>query len=226
MNVLTSAFKWIKAQSTQAAESIENANAVAFAKQDLERLEKDRDGARDAIAGIKAEVVRLERELNEKKAVVTAKTADAETLLSRGNEDLAKQVCAMIEDVEREISVLEQALDQQKQLASQQEGQYQQLNRAVSDARRSLKMTQTMQAVAASTEKASSVKIGDGSSALARFKKREESVRMRLDKAQAASSLSVPSEQRLDDQVKAALGSGRGASVLARLKAKDQKRIA
>lgn len=225
MNVISSVFRWVKAKSSETAEAIETANAVAFARQDLENLEKDRDTARNAIASIKAEIARLERDVNDKKAAVAAKTADAEALLAKGKEDLAKQVCGLIEEMEGEIPVLEKALEQQKQLCSQQELQFHQLNQAVSDARRSLKMMQTMEAVAASTEKAAGVKIGDGSNALARFKKREAAIQTRLDRAQAASALSLPAEQRLDDQVKAALGSGKGVSVLARLKSRDMKQI-
>ncbi|MBI5185110.1 MAG: PspA/IM30 family protein [Nitrospinae bacterium] len=225
MNVISSVFRWVRAKSSETAEAIETANAVAFARQDLENLEKDRDSARNAIASIKAEIARLERDVNDKKAAVAAKTADAEALLAKGKEDLAKQVCALIEDMEGEIPVLEKALEQQRQLCLQQEQQFHQLNQAVSDARRSLKMMQTMEAVAASTEKAAGVKIGDGSNALARFKKREAAIQMRLDKAQAASALSLPAEQRLDDQVKAALGSGKGVSVLARLKAREMKQL-
>jgi|GEM_PF-1668885 len=226
MKLLTTAFRWLKAKDAEKSEAIENANAAAFAKQDLEQLEKDRDTARDAVAEIKAEAARLERDVAAKKNAVAAKTADAEALLNAGKEDLATQVCALIEDMEAEIPVLESALLQQRNLCSQQEQQYQQLNQAVSDARRSLRMMQTMEAVAASTEKAASVKIGDGSSALARFKQRESTIRLRLDKAQAASELSAPAEQRLDDQVKSALGAGKGSSVLARLKSREQKLLA
>jgi len=220
---MTTVFRWLKAKDAEKSEAIENANAAAFAKQDLEQLERDRDTARDAIAGIKAEAARLERDVAAKKTAVAAKTADAEALLNAGKEDLAAQVCALIEDMEAEIPVLESALSQQRGLCDQQEQQYQQLNQAVSDARRSLRMMQTMEAVAASTEKAASVKVGDGSSALARFKQRESTIRLRLDKAQAASELSAPAEQRLDDQVKSALGAGKGSSVLARLKSREQK---
>jgi len=223
MKLLTTVFRWIKAKDAETSEAIESANAAAFAKQDLGQLEKDRDAARDAIAGIKAEVARLGRDVAAKKSAIAAKTGDAESLLAAGKEDLAAQVCALIEDMESEIPVLENALTQQRQLCDQQEQQYHQLNQAVSDARRSLRMMQTMESVAASTEKAASVKIGDGSSALARFKEREATVRLRLDKAQAASDLGVPAEQRLDDQVQAALGSQKGASVLARLKSREQK---
>ncbi len=225
MKLVTTVFRWLKAKDAEKSEAIENANAAAFAKQDLEQLEKDRDVARDAIASIKAEAARLERDVEAKKRAVAGKTADAQALLSAGKEDLATQVCALIEDMEGEIPVLENALQQQRGLCSQQEQQYQQLNQAVSDARRSLRMMQTMEAVAASTEKAASVKIGDGSSALARFKQREETIRLRLDKAQAASALSAPAEQRLDDQVRTALGSGKGNSVLQRLKAQEPKRL-
>jgi len=221
MKLLTTVFRWLKAKDAEQSEAIENANAAAFAKQDLEKLEKDRDSARDAVAGIKAEAARLERDIAAKKAAVAAKTADAEALLNAGKEDLATQVCALIEDLEAEIPVLDNALLQQRNLCDQQEQQYQRLNQAVSDARRSLRMMQTMEAVAVSTEKASSVKIGDGSSALARFKQRESTIRLRLDKAQAASELSTPAEQRLDDQVKSALGAGKGSAVLARLKSRE-----
>ena len=219
MKLLGTVFRWIQAKDTETSEAIEDANAVAFAKQDLVQLEKDRDTARDEIASIKAEVARLERDVAAKKAAVAAKTADAQALLDAGKEDLATQICALIEDMEAELPVLEGALAQQLNLCSQQETQYHQLNQAASDARRSLKMMQTMEAVAASTEKAASVKIGDGSSALTRFKKRESTIRLRLDKAQAASELSLPVEQRLEDQVKDALGTRKGSSVLARLKA-------
>jgi len=221
MKLLTTVFRWLKAKDAEKSEAIENANAAAFAKQDLEQLEKDRDTARDAIASIKAEAARLERDVAAKRAAIAAKTADAEALLNAGKEDLATQVCALIENLEAEIPVLDNALLQQKNLCAQQEQQYQRLNQAVGDARRSLRMMQTMESVAASTEKAASVKIGDGSSALARFKQRESTIRLRLDKAQAASELATPAEQRLDDQVKSALGAGKGSSVLARLKSRE-----
>ena len=223
MKVLSSLLRLIKAKDSAAAEAIENANTVAFAKQDMEKLEKDRDEARNAVATIKAEVARLERDVHSKKMAIAAKTADAEALLAKENEGLATQVCALIEDLEAETNVLEKALAQQQNLCNQQEQQYHQLNQAMSDAKRSLKMMQTMEAVAASTEKTSSVKIADGGSALARFKQREAAVQARLDKAQATSDLSVPAEEKLDDQVQAALGQGKGGSVLARLKAREQK---
>lgn len=223
MKVLSSLFRWIKAKDSSASEAIENSNAVAFAKQDLEKMEKDRDAARDAVATIKAEVARLGRDVHNKKVAIIAKTSDAEALLAKGNEALATQVCAMIEDLEAEIAVLEKSLAQQQALCHQQEQQYHQLNQAVSDAGRSLKMMQTMESVAASTEKASSVKIGDGSSALARFKQREAAVQARLDKAQAASDLSLPAEEKLEEQVKAVLGDVKGGTVLARLKGKELK---
>jgi len=219
MKLLTTVFRWLKAKDAEQSEAIENANAASFAKQDLEQLEKDRDVARDAVASIKAEAARLERDVEAKKSAVAAKTSDAKALLESGNEELAAKVCALIEGMEGEIPVLEAALQQQQTLCSQQEQQYQRLNQAVSDARRSLRMMQTMEAVAASTEKAASIKIGDGSSALSRFKQREAVIRQRLDKAQAASDLGTPVEQRLEQQVESALGTGQGASVLARLKA-------
>ncbi len=222
MKLLTTVFRWLKAKDAEQSEAIENANAASFAKQDLEQLEKDRDVARNAVASIKAESAKLERDVQAKKAAVAAKTADAKALLESGKEDLATQLCALIEGMEGEIPVLESALQQQQTLCAQQEQQYQRLNQAVSDARRSLRMMQTMESVAASTEKASSIKIGDGSSALARFKQRESVIRQRLDTAQAASELGTPAEERLEQQVQNALGSGQGASVLARLKANSQ----
>lgn len=223
MKLLSTVFRWLKAKDAAESEAIENANATAFAAQDLEQLEKDRDNARDAVAGIKAEVAGLERDVAAKKAAIAAKTDDAHALIKAGKEDLARQVCALIEDLEKEVGVLDNALTQQKGLCEQQERQYQQLNQAVSDARRSLRMMKTMEAVASSTEKAASVRIGDGSSALARFKQRESTVRRRLDKAQAASQLGAPADQKLEEQVQAALGTGKGDAVLARLKAQEPK---
>lgn len=225
MKVLASVFRWIKAQDAEKSEAIERANAVAFAKQDLEQLEKDRDAARDAVATIKAEMAQLERDVRDKRAAIAAKTADAEALLGRGEEELAARLCGLIEDMEAELPVLEAALERQRELCAQQEAQYQQLNQALAEARRSLKMMQTMEAVARSTEKASSVKIGDGSSALSRFKQREAAVRLRLDKAQAASALNVPAERRLEDEVRSKLGGGKGSAVLERLKAREPRRL-
>ena len=182
-------------------------------------MQKDLSQITNNMGEIKATLAGLKRDLSEKQRIITNLENDAKSLLEKGKEDLATKLCMEIETLEGETSVYKKSIEQQENMLKTLEEKRKQMIEAVRQAESSLRMMQTMDSVARATEKVSSTKVGDTSSALNRFKDRQNRVQQRLDKAKAISELeSVESGTTLKSEVDEALGRAKGSSVLERLK--------
>lgn len=219
MKALQSLIRWFKAKDTEVSEAIEQEHEVAFARQDVEMMQKDLAQVVNSIGEVKATLAGLKRELSDKQRTMGNLESDASSLLEKGKEEVAKKVCVEIEGLEKEIEVYRHSIEQQESMLTSLDEKRKQLQEAVKQAESSLRMMQTMDAVARATEKVSTVKIGDTSSALNRFQERQGRMQKRLDKAKAISEMSAQSgEAALKSEVDEALGRSKGNSVLERLK--------
>jgi phage shock protein A len=220
MKVLSSIIRWFKAKDAEASEAIEQEHEVAFAKQDYEAMQKDLSQVTNSIGEVKATLAGLKRDMADKQRAVSNLESDARSLLERGKEDLATKLCAEIETIEKEIEVYRTSIAQQENMLKTLEEKREQLRQAVHQAESSLRMMQTMDSVARATEKVTSVKVGDTSSALNRFQDRQSRLQKRLDKAKAIQEMATQDAGgTLKTEVDEALGRTKGTSVLERLKA-------
>lgn len=219
MKVLSSLIRWFKAKDAQAADAIEQEHEVDFAKQDLESMQRDLRQVTNSMGEVKATLAGLKRDLAEKQRAIANNEGDARSLLDRGKEALAVKVCAEIEAMEAEAEVYRNSIAQQEGMLKTLESKRLQLQQAYKQAQSSLRMMKTMDAVSRASEKIATVKVGDSSSALARFKEREKRLQQRMDKAKAINEMaSQDSGETLQQEIDEALGRGKGSSVLARLK--------
>lgn len=219
MKILESIVRWFKATDDQLSESIEQEHEIAFAKQDLEGMEKDLAEVTNNVGEVKATLAGLKRDLNEKQRGITNSENDARSLLDKGKEELAAKLCTEIETLEGEAKVLRTSIEQQENMLKTLEEKRKKLQDAVHQAESSLRMMQTMDSVARASEKIASVKVGDTTSALGRFKDREQRLQQRMDKAKAINEMvSQESGDSLKVEVDEALGKTKGSETLARLK--------
>lgn len=221
MKVLQSIVRWFKAKDAAAAEAIECEHEVAFAKQDLENMQRDLAQVTNSVGEIKATLAGLKRELLAKERTIANLEEDAKALLDRGKEKLAMKLCADIETVEAEVEVFRNSIQQQENMLQTLGAKRRQLQDAVYQAESSLRMMETMDSVARASEKISTVRVGDSSSALSRFQNRQKRLQQRLDKAKAINELKDEDRgQSLKNEVDSALGRSKGSKVLARLQQK------
>lgn len=219
MKILQTIVRWFKAKDAEMAEKIESEHEVAFAKQDLESMQRDLAKVTNSVGEVKATIAGLKRDLAEKQRMIANLEDDARALLARGKEKLAAKLCADIETLELEAEVFAQSIEQQENMLTTLEKKRRQLQEAVHQAESSLRMMETMDAVARASDKISSVKVGDTASALTRFQNRRQRLQKRLDKAKALAEIQAEERgESLKAEVDAALGRHKGARVLERLK--------
>lgn len=219
MKVLASIIRWFKAKDAEVADSIEREHEVDFAKQDLEAMQKDLAQMTNGVGEVKATIAGLKRDLSDKQRMVANLEEDARALLGKGKEDLATKLCQQIEALEAEIEVYKKSVEQQESMLQTLQEKRKKLQEAVQQAESSLRMIQTMDTVARASEKISSVKIGDSSSALNRFQDRQKRVQSRLDQVKAVQEMVGEEKgEALQSEVDQALGRAKGSRVLDRLK--------
>jgi len=223
MKILSSIKRWIVAKDSEVSDGIERGHEVQFAKQDLDNMKKDLGLLVSNVGTIKTNITKLKRERSEMQEESEQHERDAVLLLKAGREELAERHAGKIESLETGIKNLESSITQQEALLKTQQAQREKLRTSVDEAENSLRMMESMNAVAKSTEKISSVKIPGTDSALARFKERQARIQERLDKAQAIQeTLEENASSSLDKETAEVLGKTGGSEVLARLKAKIQ----
>lgn len=221
MKMLGSIIRWFKAKDAAVAEKIEKEHELEFARQDLEGMQQDFAQVTNHVGEAKATIVGLKRDLAEKRRMISNLEEDGRALLERGKEELAAKICADIETLENEAKVFDESIAQQESMLQALEERRKQLKEAVYQAESSMRMMETMDSVARASEKISTVKTGDTSSALDRFRQRQSRVQNRLDKAKALAEMgSQERGETLKEEVDDALGRNKGARVLERLKQK------
>ncbi len=221
MKLIKSIKRWIIAKDMEASEEIERGHEIQFAKQDLDAIKKDMASVTSNVGTIKSNILKLKREKTEMEAAKDQHEKDAIALIKLGKEGLAERHAGKIEGLEKRIALLEDSIKQQDNLLKIQQRQREKLSTALNEAESSMKMMESMNAVAKSTEKVSQVKLNDTSSALSRFKDRQSRIQERLDRAQSIEeTIEESSGTALDRETEEALGRAGGSDVLARLKAK------
>ena len=219
MKVLSSIVRWFKAKDSELSDSIEQEHEVAFAKQDLEAMHQDALQVTNSMGELKATLSGLKRDLAERERSITNMENDARALLDLGKEELATKICSEIEEVAAEAEVFRNSITQQEQMLKTLEKKRKQLQNAVRQAESSLRMMKTMDSVARASEKISTIKVGNTSSALSRFQERQKRLERRMDKAKAINEMaSQDCGDTLKNEVDDALGRGKGSSILERLK--------
>lgn len=221
MKVFGAINKWFKAKDQEAAQKIEDSNIVAFAQQDLEQLRAEYNKAVTNCGNIKARMMSLQDEIKEKSEDIQQRTTDAEKLLELGKEELATKQGAVVEGMEKEVTVLKDALAQQEALYVEQEKNKKELLDKLNECETSLKVMKTMDDVQKSNEALTTVDVSSGKSALASFEAREKRMKDKLNASKA-----IREEQQngtvksLDEQTAEALGNKPGSDFIAKLKAK------
>lgn len=228
MKLIASISRWMKAKDADASEKIERGQEVEFAKQDMEKMKKDLAVITSNVGTIKSTITRLRRELTEMQREKEKREKDAVALLEAGNEELAKRHAVRIEALETSIQTTEAAIDQQEGMLATQQAQRKKYMDTVGEAENSLRLMESMDAVAKSTEKITAIKVEGTSNALASFKERQKRIQQRLDKASAIQEIAEEeSGDALEKETEAALGRTAGSATLERLRAiassKEQK---
>lgn len=224
MKFLKTLFNVAKAKDAEAAEALEDANAMSLAKQDVAKMQEQLAEVTKNLGSIKGRVKGLERGITEKKQMMKDDEHKALQLLEASKEDLAQQVAARIESTKAEMESEQILIKQQKDLCSKHDANKAKLQQAIQDCESELKMMKTMNEVNKSNEALTVVNTSGAESARSKFQARREKMQAKLD-----TSSSILEEQEsgapgnLDNEVEAALGKSKGSDTLAALKAKMNK---
>jgi phage shock protein A len=211
--------KSIDAKADAKADKIEAENAVAFSKQDVEKMQTELGKVNENIGTVKAEMLGLKDKVDGIKSEIKKHDDDAVALSESGKETLAEKHCEAAEMLEGQLAPLQEALKVQKNLLDGQISTKEQLKSAVQQAECDLVTLKAMDDAAKANEKLTTINTGSGTSALADFNKRKEDAKKRLIKSQVMKEESGP-DTSLEDETKKALGTGGGSSRLAKLKNK------
>jgi len=221
MKILKAIGSFMKAQDRKAAEAIEDANIVDFAKSDLESMKTELQKCVKNLGQIKGTIMTYEEEIKDLKKEEKDKTAKAEQLLEAGNEDLAGKVCASVETIESEVEAKAQALKMQKDLYEKQQANKDALQGNIQSAESELRLMKTMDDVTKSNESISTVNLAGAQSASDRFSEKRKKMQQKMNSSTAmAEEASAAGSGALDNEVDKALGNSKGSDLLAKLKAK------
>jgi len=202
-----------KVKSAEAAEKIEDTNRVGFAKQDLSDMETQLRESRAGLGRVKAKLMGFERDIKEKNGEIENRTSTVKQLKTAGKIDLAKRNWEIVVDLKDEVGILEASKKQFQGNYDQQKANVEKLEKNLSEAKRSLKMMQTMQDVKNSNEALTSVDTSGSESALSRFERRQKKMQEELDTSTAIlEEQNTGSSDDLDAQSAKALGTVKGQS--------------
>lgn len=218
MGLIKSLFGLAKAKSDEAAQKIEDENAVSFAQQDIAKLKEKISEAVRNVGKIKGTVMSVEQDITTLEKETEDRTESAKKLLEAGKEDIAQKQCAIIERLQSEIETKKSILDEQKSLLAEQEKNRADLQNLLSDAESNLNTLKSMEDVRKSTEALSQVDTEGANSLAARIKERQERARNRFNTAKAIREVSKDGKTSLDEETAAALGNSAGSGLLAKLK--------
>jgi len=211
------------AKSNAAVEKAEDANAVELGKLDIQKMEQDVNSVITNLGAIKGRIKTLEREIAEHKDEVKDLEEKAEALLNAKNEDLAGQVCAKIDLLNKEIENSEAIRKQQQDLCVKHEKNRDTLQQKLDMAKSNLSMLSSLDAVEKSNANLIKVNPDGAESALQNFEKRLEKKKQALEQSEATLEVQeASSPESLDKKIDEALGKKPGGDTLARLKAKMQ----
>ena len=224
MGFLGRMFNIGKAKMDEAVENIEDKNAVALGKQDIEEMKKSLNQATVNLGKIKGRIMSYDRDIKEKKKQKKDLEEKAVKLLEANAEAVAQEVAVQIETLDSEISTLSAALSQQKTLEQQHSATQSTLRQKIQQAESQLSQLQTMTEVQKANSALSEVSSGGADSALSRFEKRLKKQQESLDASTATiQAQKDASPEALNDKINSALGKKAGSDTLERLKAKMSK---
>jgi len=211
------------ARSNAAVEKAEDANAVELGKLDIQKMEQDVNSVITNLGAIKGRIKTLEREISEHKSEVKDLEAKAEALIAAKNEELAGQVCAKIDLLNKEIETSETIKKQQQDICVKHERNRDTLQQKLDMAKSNLNMLSSLDAVEKSNANLIKVNPDGAESALQNFEKRLEKKKQALEQSEATLEVQeASSPESLDKKIDEALGKKPGGDTLARLKAKIQ----
>jgi phage shock protein A len=219
LNLFKNVGRAASAEAQKKAEAIEDANAVEFGKQDLEKMKSDIRTIKSNIGSIKGEIAVLEDKVKGLRDAVAKHDADAVALSEAGQDDLAEQHANKAATLEQQIATLESAMETQRTVLKDQIKGKDELQAAVDEAEANLVTIKAMTDAAKANENLAQVSTASGTSALASFKEREENAKKRLIRSQALKE-EGGADTSLEAATKAALGGSAAKSRLAMLKDK------
>lgn len=222
MGLFKSLLGLAKAKSDEAAQKIEDENATAFAKQDLEKMKEDRSKVIANLGQIKGRLMSLKDDIKEKEKEIKDRTAKATQLLEAGKEDLAQSQCARVEGIQDEVNMLKDSLKTQEQLCSEQERNLSDLTATIQDCENQMRTIKTMEDVRKSNDSLAAVDIHGSMSAAAKFQERRKRMKEKLNASRAtAEAQRMGTSSELDERTNEALGNSKGSALLEKLKAKQ-----
>lgn len=222
MGLIKSLFGLAKAKSDEAAQKIEDENAVSFAQQDIAQLKTKIAEAVRNVGKIKGTVITIRQDIDNLQKEIDDRTETAKKLLEAGKEELAQRQCAHIEQVQQQVDTKKAILEEQEALLVEQEKNKNDLQNLLSESESNLNTLRSMEDVRKSTEALSQVDVDGANSLAARIKDRQERARARFNTAKATRDASKSSSSSLDDETAAALGNSAGSGFLAKLKAQKE----
>jgi len=200
-----------KVKSAEAAEKIEDTNRVGFAKQDLAGMETQLREARAGLGRVKAKLMGFERDIKEKSTEIETRTATVKQLKEANKVTLAKKNWEIVVGLKDEVEVLSASQKQFQGNYTQQKANVEKLESNLSEAKRSLKMMQTMQDVKNSNEALTTVDTSGSESCLSKFEERKKKMQEELDTSTAMlEEQNAGSAEDLDAQSAKALGTVKG----------------
>lgn len=207
-NLFKTLFGLANAKQAEAAEKIEDKNRVAFAKQDIEAVEKQLREARLAVGNMKGRLMGLDRQFKEKKDEAFSREEKAKALKAAEKTDLAMQQWNLRCELMEEAETLQKSRDQLQGTYEKQKANVMELESNLNAMKRSLDRMKTMEEVKKSNETLSAVDTSGSKSALERFKERERKSQQDLDTSTALMEESADATESLDDATEKALSGG------------------
>ena len=207
------------AEAQKKADAIEEANAVEFGKQDLQKMKNDLRTIKGNIGSVKGEIAVLEDKVKVIKATIAKHDEDALALSEAGKDDLAEQHANKAAALEQQVEALESALQTQRTVLEDQIKNKNELQASLDQAEADLVTIKAMTDAAKANENLAQVSTSSGTSALASFKERQEAAKKRLIKSQALKE-EGSTDTSLEAATKAALGKSTAKSRLEALKSK------
>lgn len=219
MNLFKNAGRAASAGAQKKADAIEEANAVEFGKQDIEKMKTDVRTIKGNIGSVKGEIAVLEDKVKNLQSAVKKHQDNALELDDAGQSDLAEQHMNKASTLEVQIENLTVAINTQKTVLDDQIKNKNELQAAIDQADADLVTTKAMVDAAKANENLAKVSTSSGTSALAAFKERQENAKKRLIKSQALKE-EGSADTSLEAETAKALGSSKAKSKLDELRAK------
>jgi phage shock protein A len=220
--------KAAKAADSKAAEKIENANIIEFAKQDLEKIQASLVTVKTNIGKLKGRIQTLSDDKAENDRQIADHTDKATKLIAKAKgltgqdqtdtEDLAKQHCASVATLQAKNATLDAALKQQNDLLVRETNTKTKLEKSYTQCQQDLDIMKTEKEVSDANKSITAVNVDDPASTVAKFTDRRRKLHEELSTTTALAEETGVGSETLDEKTAKLLGDEPGSDLFAKLK--------